>query len=208
MRCFVACISVAVLAWCSVGRAEESLEKNKEAEVEKVAAVWLKAGEQRDWEKYVDLLHPDSVRDFHKLALVLVKLAEGKSTEEQASILPLFARVKELKAIREMEPKAVVASFLQGTAALMPAGAGKKKSTVIGTVFETPALAHVVCRIKARLGKAEFNKIEVVTVRQTGEAWKIVLPEEILRLAEQMQQSFGAAVETIGPVKDEAQPEP
>jgi hypothetical protein len=171
---------------------------------EKVALASFAAQRKLDWEAYADLMHPEGLNDFKGLLAPVLRAAEKKGREEQAGLLTLFHGARDLKTALAWEPKEFFLRFQNATASRYPLKDNFTGTTakVLGKVPEGANQTHVVVRVTRTMGKTKLTRVEVVTVKRSGGAWKVAMPEELRGLAETIKRT--APPEKIGPIVDSA----
>lgn len=95
-----------------------------------------------------------------------------------------FARVKSLEELRALSPSEIFARWLEGHHPRpqdYPGGVAPTWiRTVVGTIAETDSMAHVVYRVQVnRGGRLAPAEMEVVTLRHSAGAWRIVLNDDL-----------------------------
>ena len=196
--------------WCALllpvvttpGRAEKA-KPEPDSVVEKVVADNLEAAKTGDWQRYTDLLHPESLDDYKKMWLPALKAAP----DQQGQLLLLFDGVKDVATLRDLKPAEFVARSMKALAG--PSGSVNPfaaEAKIIGTVREGADRAHVVVRSRRKFGEAEMVQVEVVSLKRSGTEWKVLLPDSIRILADTFSR-LGANVERAGPVKERALPD-
>ena len=197
---------------CLVGhlQAAEPATPDVDAKIIRVAETALKAGQERNWEAYATQFHPAALQEFADLLRPALSRAESQGPGAQGALLPLFANAKSLADVLKLPPRDFFQSFMQGTTAHTPLGSNLTdvKTKVIGVLHESPELAHVVVRASRKLLNTEYSKMEVLTLRQSGDDWKLLLPDELRAVALTFQLSLApgnveesSATEVVEPEK-------
>jgi hypothetical protein len=158
---------------------------------EKVVLASFAAQRKLDWETYAGLMHPEGLKEFKDLLVPVLKGAEKKGREEQAGLLTLFQGARDLKTVLSWEPREFFLRFLKATASRSPLKANFTGTTakVLGKVPEGANRVHVVVRVTRTMGKVKLSKVEVVTVKRSGAAWKVTMPEELRGLAQTIKMT-------------------
>lgn len=182
--------------------------KTGDAVIEKVVADGLAAGRKADWKEYAGLVHPDSLRQYKDMWLPLLRTATRERPDKQAELLAAFDKAADLKAVMALEPGVFFVSSMKGMESQLPALKGNPvgaEEKIIGTVRDGDDQAYVVVRIRTKFGQTDLTKVEVVELRRSGAAWKMMLPDVVRIMAESFdwRQKVGRA----GPVTDHADPD-
>ena len=96
------------------------------------------------------------------------------------------------EAIADLSDSAFFAKFFGAVMAQAQAAGGINfdNMEVLGQVMEGTDVAHVVTRNKVSVGEIEMESMEVVSVKQTSGAWRLLLSAEMKGLAAQLRAGF------------------
>jgi hypothetical protein len=186
-----------------------------DAAIEKVAAASMAATARSDWKAYAELVHPESLQDYKNMWLPVLQATTKRGPEQQAELLSLFNKAKDLKSVSGLTPKEFfvnsmkgLASQFKGAAALFPVpqvGSAAVDSRIIGTVHDGADLAYVVVRTRIKYPGTDLTKVDVVTVKRSGKEWKIMLPDVVRVMADTFRRTLQARPVKSGPVTDSAE---
>jgi hypothetical protein len=211
MNRFVYCVCLLLLLACSVlCRAGDAKTQRGDAAIEKVVAASTEAVRKGDWNRYADLVHPESLQDYKSIWLPVLQAAPKKGPETQADLLALFDKATDLKSVIALKPKEFFVRSMKGMAATfrregIPSNLNGDEK-IIGTVHEGDDQAYVVVRTRRKFGGAAMTQVEVVGLKRSGTEWKMMLPDSVRIMAETFRRT-GWDTEKSGPVTDRAVPE-
>lgn len=161
---------------------------------EKLVSLYYQKMGQRDMTALADYMHTGELAKFKKMMLPVFEA--GFATGEDPGILKAFTQGDTLKEIQAYSPKKFFSRFLNWVMIIKP-GMDEilKQSTIkpIGHVQEdTPdgEVKHVVFRMTSRVEGMTISKLSVMSLKQDGEAWKLLLTGEIEGMAQALQQQM------------------
>lgn len=127
---------------------------------------------------FVKAIDPDALEEFR--AAVVETIDEGVKRVGEAKILESFPGVKSIKALKSLDGPHLLAGVIRRRLS-DPAAKKALASTqvdVYGHITEGENTAHVVYRSKMKGGENEMIRMQVITLRKSGEAWKMTMPDE------------------------------
>ncbi|WP_242107002.1 hypothetical protein [Luteimonas aquatica] len=151
---------------------------------EAVAAELYARIKASDWKGAAALFDEDALKRFRGMLQPVVDAASA-SGQPGANALFDGADPASLKQAGDAE---FFAAFMGGMMArLSSMGGGISASQILGSVPEGEDLRHVVTRTSATAMGIGITKMEVVSLRRRGGAWKVLLNGEIEGMAKAMQ---------------------
>jgi hypothetical protein len=187
---------LSLFVFSTLGTAGDSPQQPDDAAILKVVADSSEAAKKGDWEKYADLIHPQSLEDYKKMWQPALAAAAKKGPAEQAELLKLFDNAGDLKSFMALKPKEFLAASMKGMSAQFkqgPVNPQNANQKIIGLVHDGADQAYVVVRMSQKFGTAEMTKVEVVGVKRNGAEWRMELPDVVRNLAE----SLGPGAPTV-----------
>jgi hypothetical protein len=175
-----------------------------------VVAASMEAGRKSDWNAYAQLVYPESLNDYKKMWLPILRTTAKQGPQKQADLLTYFAQAKDIQSLIDMSPKEFFVSSMKGVSSQFRAPAPNPlhvREKIIGTVREGDDLAYVVVRTQSASLKTMPPKVEVVQLKQSGREWKILLPEVIRVMADMIPRMLNNEPQQSGPVTDRPKPD-
>ncbi len=129
-------------------------------------------------DEFAKAMDPDSLKEFRTAVVATIDTAVKRVGE--AKLLESFPGVKSVKALKALDAPHLFA----GVVRRMTSDPETKKSLartqidVFGHVTEGDDTAHVVYRSKIKLGETDLVRLNVTTLRKSGQAWKMVIPDD------------------------------
>jgi hypothetical protein len=176
---------------------------------DQVALASAAALERQDWNAYAETFDAQSLKEFRDLFAPLLKAVERRSAEEQAAVLALFEGATDVKTALAWSPRELFVRVMKALGRLDTARtvlAGTRTKT-LGTVLEGNELAHVVIRSTRTMPGARLEKVDVVSLKRSGNEWKLLLPPELKTIGQGIATGLGASAIETGTATDEVQPE-
>ena len=163
------------------------------AEAEKVVDQYIAAMTGGDLETCASLMHPDALKGLQEILLPIVDMAEAANREDQ--FFTLFADVDTADALRALSKEAFFVSFLKGSLFSQPEIFEAMKSmqyTIIGTAPEGDGVVHVLYRLKMSMMGSNIEELETISLKQSGDSWRLLLSGDIKNTAEKIKQAFAS----------------
>ncbi|MFN8547832.1 MAG: hypothetical protein U0527_07675 [Candidatus Eisenbacteria bacterium] len=152
---------------------------------EQVVTRYIAATRALKWDEIADMMHPTALDEFKDMMRPIVEIdSTGEATQ-------LLFQVNGLAAYDALAPRDAFARLMRTMTQQNPMIAEAltdANGTVIGHVAEAPDLMHVIYRMGRTSGALKGTKIEVVTLKRDGAAWRPLLAGNIEGLAEALRQ--------------------
>ena len=176
-------VAVAMVALVPGVRAQESTP-------EAVAASYLSAMQAADWAGMAKLMHPDAL---HQLREFLAPLFASAVPEADA-FRQQFLGVRTASEAAALSATTVFANFVRALNARDPTAAQALSEAIIhqiGHVTEDTDVAHVVYRATLDLEGLMVTNVNVLTLKRSGDAWRVLLTGDYSALATALRQALG-----------------
>lgn len=111
--------------------------------------------------------------------------------DPSGSVLEQMVGVSSAAALGSLSDAQVYARFLKAVLNAQPAARDAMKSAtfdIIGHVDEAPDLTHVVYRMTMMVEGITIRKVDVLTLRRDGTAWRATLTADIENLITRLSQ--------------------
>src|SRR5260370_7458209 len=106
MNRFVFCLGVFLLPVFSTQcRAGDAKPQPDDAAIEKVVADSMEAARKGDWNRYAELIHPESLEDYKNMWLPALTAAAKEMADKQQDLFPLFDKTADLQSLLALKPK-------------------------------------------------------------------------------------------------------
>ncbi len=118
------------------------------------------------------LMHPVALASVRRIVLTVT------ARDSSAPALKQFAGVTSRHAIEQMSDVKLYEQFVSNMLGAQQGVLAALKSAtiaVVGHVDEAPDLTHVIYRITMKLGEIQVTKLDVLTLRKDGAAWRAML---------------------------------
>ena len=128
--------------------------------------------------EFVKVLDPDSLEEARKS--IVDSVDEGVKRVGEAKVLQSFKGVKSAKALKALDGPRLFAGVLERMTSDpdMKKSLAQTKIKVFGHVDEGEDTAHVIYRSTVKLGETDIERLNVATLRKSGQTWKMVIPDE------------------------------
>jgi hypothetical protein len=169
-------------------RAAEPKPRDNEA-IQKVVSEALDAVKAAQWQKFAGLMHPDALRDLKQTFAPALEAADADS-DELRQVMRFFGKPKDVKELLALPPDKFFARFLEGTMESVPRlrkVLSGSEFQMIGTVYEKDGTAHVVYRGRIKVNEVTVSKVDVISLKQDGESWRMLLSGDFKALADQLR---------------------
>ena len=188
MNRYISCLSMLLLPlFPTASRGEEPKSRRDDAAIEKVVAESLEASRKDDWKRYAELVHPDSLQEYKDMWLPILRVATRERPEKQADMLSAFDKATDLKAVMALKPKEFLASSMKGMASQIPglrANSTDVEEKIIGTLHDGNDRAYVVVRTRRKTDRDDLSRVEVISLKRSGNEWKLMLPDVVRIMAD------------------------
>lgn len=167
---------------------------------EAVAAELYTRLKASDWKGAAALFDDGALKSFRGM---LQPIADAASASDQGGSAALFGEIKP-EALKQASDAEFFAMFMGNMMSrLSSLGGGLGPSQVIGSVAEGEDLRHVVTRTNAKAMGISVTKMEVVSMRRHGDAWKVLLNGEMEGMAKAIQAMAAAKAGAGTPTEDD-----
>ena len=128
--------------------------------------------------EFVAAMHPDALEEARVAIVAEVDVAVKRIGE--AKLLQAFPGVKSARALKSLDGARLFAAVVRRKASdpSMKKSLANTKIDVFGHLSEGKDTAHVIYRSKMKLGESDIVRLNVATLRKSGESWKMAIPEE------------------------------
>ena len=167
--------------------------QDSHAEAEQVVDQYIAAMTGGDLETCASLMHPDALKGLQEILLPIVDMAKQAGRKEQ--FFTLFADVDSANALRALSQEAFFVSFLKGSLFSQPEIFEAMKNmqyTIIGTAPEGDGVVHVLYRLKMSMMGTDVEELETISLKQSGDSWRLLLSGDIKNTAEKIKQAFAS----------------
>jgi hypothetical protein len=129
-------------------------------------------------DEFVSAMDPGSLEEFR--AAVVETIDEGVKRVGEAKLLESFPGVKTINGLKALDAPRLFAGVIRRKASdpSMKKSLANNKIDVFGHIAEGNDTAHVVYRSRMKVGETDIVRLNVATLRKSGSAWKMVIPEE------------------------------
>ncbi len=129
-------------------------------------------------DEFVSVIDPDSLEEFR--AAVVETIDEGVKRVGEAKLLEPFPGVKSVKALKALDAPRLFAGVIRRKLSdpSMKQALANTQIDVFGHLTEGAGTAHVVYRTRMKGGENDVVRLNVATLRKSGQTWKMMLPEE------------------------------
>jgi hypothetical protein len=163
-----------------------------DAPPEEVAHTYIRAFAELEINAVADTLHPAALEKFKELLVAIADALEAAPAERKAPPKMLSALFGEEgpQAIKTRPARDSFVRFMSNLTTFVPQlremTAGSEYQ-IIGHVDEGANVTHVVFRATLRRGEAQVTKMEVLSLKLDGTAWKVLLTDDL----ESLVRGFG-----------------
>jgi hypothetical protein len=179
---------------------EPQPQEEKDAAFKKIAARCKEAIQKMDWNAYADLLDPSELEEFRNRLLPALKAAAKAGPEQQKEALLFFPGAADLNAVMAWKPREFFVRSLEamskGPLAIYKELYAAEKFEMIGAVREGNDLVHVVYRSHTSFKGLKITSMKVVTLKRNDKEWRAALADEVVGLAEALNQTLKGLGET------------
>lgn len=143
-----------------------------------------------DWAAYTQMTHPEALAAAKRMFRAVV------AVDTTGRVGDLFFGVNSLEQFDALSDAAAYTALWQNLTTKLPVLGDAIRSaedSIIGTVPEGADVVHVVCRESASTQGISMSKVSVITVKKSGEDWKLMLAGNFDGLAARLGQ-FAKAI--------------
>jgi hypothetical protein len=130
-------------------------------------------------DEFANAMDPDSLEEFRTAVVATIDTAVKRVGE--AKLLESFPGVRSVKALKALDAPHLFAGVVRRMTAdpEFQKSLAKTKIDVFGHISEGgDDTAHVVYRSRMKQGEVDIVRLNVVTVRKSGQTWKMAIPED------------------------------
>jgi hypothetical protein len=186
-------ITMTLAVFLSIGAICSFADESSPSPEQLVSLYYQKMGE-KDMTSLADYMHSGELAKFKKMMLPVFEA--GFASGKDPGILKAFTQGDTLKQIQDYSPRKFFSRFLRWVMIIKP-GIDEvlKQSTIkpIGHVSEQTTdgeIIHVVFRMTSSMEGMRISKLSVMSLKQDGKAWKLMLTGEIEGIAQALQQQI------------------
>lgn len=183
-------LALAMLCLAPAAQAQQAVDTTRPEAVVAEMSARMRAG---DWAAAAALFDDEALRSFRGMMAPLLA-----STPETEAGFAKALGVADIAALAQSTDAEFFAAFMRG---LMARSQAKLEAPqILGGVAEGADVRHVVMRNRVSAMGMSMTKMEVVSLRRRGEAWKVLLSGEIEGMAKALQAALGAGAGLAKPV--------
>lgn len=154
---------------------------------EEVARAYFTALRDRGAPVVVEFIHEGEMAKFKELFVALMEKEAAKGKREL--VFGLFGEQATLAEVKALSPRRFMSIFMQKASGMISKmGFTFEKLEVLGSVPEGD-MVHVVARIEVGLWPAAIKRMEVLSMKRDGDAWRLMLPKQFDGLLLMIQQN-------------------
>lgn len=156
---------------------------------EEVAHTYIRAMADQRLNVVADSMHTVALDRFKDIMVEVAKAIESAPADRRAPAKMISALFGEEGpgAVKSMPSRDVFVRFMSNLTTFVPQiremHAGSEYQ-VLGHVDESGNVTHVVFRATLKRGQAEITKMEVLSLKREGVAWKVLLTDDLRNLVE------------------------
>ncbi|KAA3635765.1 MAG: hypothetical protein DWP97_04145 [Calditrichaeota bacterium] len=173
----------------------KSEEMKNTEEVYSVLNASMEEFKQGNWSGFSEYVHPEALNEFkNSMWEVMVYLAGQDTTPGSDTYLEMFGLNKVDGKLVEPSAKDFFDNTFKGISQLVPMFTEAMSSTeyeILGNVKEGDTLVHVVTRSTATMMGTTITKMEIASLKKSGDSWKMLLSAEFENFGMQFQQMMG-----------------
>jgi hypothetical protein len=163
--------------------AAQGLEKQQTPE--SVVVAYFEALQTNRLNDLAGYMHLEALNKFRNMLMPVIEQGtKDKDKDDVKKLLAMFAGAKSIAELKVLTPQAFFTSFFKGISARVPDMQSIYASTkfqILGHVNEGD-LVHVVYRSNASMNGASLTQLEVVSLKQQGSDWRLLLTGEMENL--------------------------
>ncbi|MBL8202830.1 MAG: hypothetical protein JNM09_01280 [Blastocatellia bacterium] len=170
---------------------------------EAIAKAYIAASQASDWAKAATYLHPEALGSLKRTFAEILKLDKKDEAGKQ-----LFG-LKNNAEFEQLSPSAVFERMIVMLTASTPQIKdilSQAQSSVIGKVPEAPDIMHVVYRTELKLADAPFAKVEVMSLKKSGDTWRLLLSGDLEAAFASVSKALEAEMKNPEPTPPQAAP--
>lgn len=179
-----------IIPWLTAGFFALSIHSAFAKTPTETAHEYFAAFQQGNYQGLATMYDPAALQSFREMMGFLTELDLGDDGEVLAT---LFGPEATVQTVNKMSDQEFFALFFENVFAQVQSMGELSfdNMKIIGEVKESDNLVHVLARNKTSIGEMEIEAMEVISFKQVGEDWKVLLSGEIKGMANQMRQALG-----------------
>lgn len=201
-RLAAACLALAALLFVAPARAWETVPEPPAPSPEMVVQSYMAAMKEGRYKDMAGVMHPEALEKFAGMMRPLLEAGlqdEGEGGE-------MFRAFKGLtpEALKKLTPADLFSGLLDGLGQVVPDMREAMRSATVKPIGSVPEgdLVHVVCRSSFSMQEISMSSVQVISLKKSEEAWRVLLTAEMEGLA-QAFQGMADLLKTAGPEEEE-----
>jgi|GEM_PF-4329876 hypothetical protein len=159
------------------------------ASPEELTTLYYQHIDKSQWNKIADMLHESALNEFKTQLLPL--LNSEANNGRNGLLKKTFGKQATYEDAKKASEKVFFVNVISNVAGLMKnSGIKNTQTTVIGKVTENDDLVHVLVRERYKLGDMALTNMEVLSYKQAGKNWALLLSGKIHALVQTLQTSM------------------
>ncbi len=157
---------------------------------ESVAAKFFEAIADEDYVLAAGLFDADALAGFRKSLSFLADLDESQRDQAYSGLFGEGATPQSIAALSDAQ---FFSAFLRISMSQMGGTDIFSDSNMeyLGHVAEDPDIAHLVVRATVDIDGGEYEKMTVVSCREVGGQWKLLMSGEVRGISDRLRSAFG-----------------
>ena len=145
--------------------------------------------DKNQWNKIADMLHESALNEFKTQLLPL--LNSEANNGRNGLLKKTFGKQATYEDAKKASEKVFFVNVISNVAGLIKnSGIKNTQTMVIGKVTENDDLVHVLVRERYKLGDMMLTNMEVLSYKQAGKDWALLLSGKIHALVQTLQTSM------------------
>ncbi|TXH67303.1 MAG: hypothetical protein E6Q88_10805 [Lysobacteraceae bacterium] len=171
---------ILVLAFCAQTPPLRAAELGKDASPEQVAGEAYARMQAGQWEQAAELFDPAALRQFREMMAPLMEAGGG-----EAMATMLLGEEATADVVKAMSDAEFLGRFMRTV--MQRSGAKLERQDILGGVAEGQDRIHLVTRTTASAMGIGMTQLEVVTVHQTSQGWRLALSGKLDGMAQALR---------------------
>jgi len=162
----------------------------QESTPEATASAYMQAVRAGNWAGMAKLMHPEALNQLRTLMQPLF----ASNAPEADDFRQRFLGVRTAREAAALSDTTVFANFVRSLNEQNPTAAQALQAATIeeiGHVSEGPDVAHVVYRATLDVEGMTISNVNVLTVKRSGDDWRVLLTGDYSALATALRQALG-----------------
>ena len=159
------------------------------ASPDELTAQYYQHIDKNQWNNIADMLHESALIEFKSRLLPL--LNSEANNGRNGLLRRTFGKQATYEDAKNASEKVFFVKVISNVAGLVKnSGIKNTQTTVIGKIAEDKDLIHVLVRERYQLGDMELTNMEVLSYKQVGKDWALLLSGKIHALVQTLQTSM------------------